>query len=99
MIQRWCRAGMRRWTNTKYVLGYPHVICNKTNHDQQLYHSIQARGENVEDVLREAEAAELATTSQDQDQVDDLMDEDVDPSAEAFETAPVAPGEAPRVRT
>ena len=48
---------------------------------QQLYHSIHAKGENVEDVLREAEAAEKAPAGQDEQPLDespDHMDADVD---------------------
>lgn len=33
-----------------------------TDRDSQLYHSIHARGERIEDVLRSAEAADLEST-------------------------------------
>jgi hypothetical protein len=40
---------------------------------QQLYHSIHAKGENVEDILREAEAAERAGLVQDGQKPDDAL--------------------------
>lgn len=45
-------------------------------HAEQLYHSIHARGEDVEDVLRKAEEAEL-TESKTQNQHDD-QDQELD---------------------
>lgn len=50
---------------------------------QQLYHSIHAKGENVEDVLREAEAAERAGLDQDGQQPDEAVDAMEDDDAAA----------------
>jgi hypothetical protein len=50
---------------------------------QQLYHSIHAKGENVEDVLREAEAAERAGLDQDGQKPDEALDAMEDDDAAA----------------
>jgi hypothetical protein len=50
---------------------------------QQLYHSIHAKGENVEDVLREAEAAERAALDQDGQKPDEALDAMEDDDAAA----------------
>lgn len=56
MIVPFCNRGTTRLRSTKYVL------CNElkgiTELELQLYHSIHARGERVEDVLKAAEMAE-----------------------------------------
>jgi hypothetical protein len=50
---------------------------------QQLYHSIHAKGENVEDVLREAEAAQRAGLDQDGQKPDEALDAMEDDDAAA----------------
>jgi hypothetical protein len=50
---------------------------------QQLYHSIHAKGENVEDILREAEAAERAGLDQDGQKPDEALDAMEDDDAAA----------------
>jgi hypothetical protein len=50
---------------------------------QQLYHSIHAKGENVEDILREAEAAERAGLDQDGQKPHEALDAMEDDDAAA----------------
>ncbi|EAU34656.1 conserved hypothetical protein [Aspergillus terreus NIH2624] len=85
------------WDDSALVQSWDEAV-----EEYKLYHSIHARGENVEDVLREAEAAELEK-SQDQEEepeVDskDAMEADVEPPATAPQTshltAPQTAGES-----
>ncbi|KAE8350351.1 hypothetical protein BDV28DRAFT_151022 [Aspergillus coremiiformis] len=66
------------WDDSALVQSWDEAV-----QEYKLYHSIHARGENVEDVLREAQAAENAPAVQDDDQEpvdkdDDHMEADVD---------------------
>ncbi|OJJ41226.1 hypothetical protein ASPWEDRAFT_47849 [Aspergillus wentii DTO 134E9] len=47
--------------------------------EYKLYHSIHAKGENVEDVLREAETAEPGQHNDGLDETHDYMEADVEP--------------------
>ncbi|OOF97699.1 hypothetical protein ASPCADRAFT_127951 [Aspergillus carbonarius ITEM 5010] len=64
------------WDDSALVQSWDEAV-----EEYKLYHSIHAKGENVEDVLREAEAAEKAPAGQDEQPLDespDHMDADVD---------------------
>lgn len=78
---------MKQSKSTKYVSCISHVTY--LIQYPQLYHSIHAKGENVEDVLREAEAAERAGLDQDRQQPDEAADamEDDDAVATTASTA------------
>ncbi|PYH97583.1 hypothetical protein BO71DRAFT_416915 [Aspergillus ellipticus CBS 707.79] len=88
------------WDDSALVQSWDEAV-----EEYKLYHSIQARGENVEDVLREAEAVENPDVIQDDQPVDDTadhMDADVDvavvdPAANA--TAPVDTHQVSQVDT
>ncbi|PWY86284.1 hypothetical protein BO70DRAFT_225000 [Aspergillus heteromorphus CBS 117.55] len=88
------------WDDSALVQSWDEAV-----EEYKLYHSIQAKGENVEDVLREAEAAENAGLVQDDQPVDDTadhMDADVDVlvvDAAASTTAPVGAHQVPQVDT
>ncbi|KAH1553317.1 hypothetical protein LV164_007572 [Aspergillus fumigatus] len=72
------------WDDSALVQSWDEAV-----EEYKLYHSIHAKGENVEDVLREAEAAERAGLDQDRQQPDEAADamEDDDAVATTASTA------------
>ncbi|KAI2824624.1 hypothetical protein CBS115989_581 [Aspergillus niger] len=77
------------WDDSALVQSWDEAV-----EEYKLYHSIHAKGENVEDVLREAEAAEKAEVEQDEQPLDesaDRMDADVDADTTANATTPAEP--------
>ncbi|GES62677.1 survival motor neuron [Aspergillus terreus] len=78
------------WDDSALVQSWDEAV-----EEYKLYHSIHARGENVEDVLREAEAAELEKSQQqdEEPEVDskDAMEADVEPPATAPQTSHPTP--------
>ncbi|EHA20368.1 hypothetical protein ASPNIDRAFT_190695 [Aspergillus niger ATCC 1015] len=77
------------WDDSALVQSWDEAV-----EEYKLYHSIHAKGENVEDVLREAEAAEKAEMEQDEQPLDesaDRMDADVDADTTANATTPAEP--------
>ncbi|RAL05730.1 uncharacterized protein BO80DRAFT_79594 [Aspergillus ibericus CBS 121593] len=83
------------WDDSALVQSWDEAV-----EEYKLYHSIQAKGENVEDVLREAEAAEKAQAVQDEQPLDasaDHMDADVDVPVVDTAANTTAPAEIPQV--
>ncbi|KAM0088265.1 hypothetical protein ACP6JD_008401 [Aspergillus fumigatus] len=72
------------WDDSALVQSWDEAV-----EEYKLYHSIHAKGEDVEDVLREAEAAERAGLDQDRQQPDEAADamEDDDAVATTASTA------------
>ncbi|GAQ07812.1 survival motor neuron-like protein 1 [Aspergillus lentulus] len=66
------------WDDSALVQSWDEAV-----EEYKLYHSIHAKGENVEDVLREAEAAERAGLDQDGQQPDEAVDAMEDDDAAA----------------
>ncbi|GLB04338.1 hypothetical protein AtubIFM57258_010303 [Aspergillus tubingensis] len=84
------------WDDSALVQSWDEAV-----EEYKLYHSIHAKGENVEDVLREAEAAEKAEMEQDEQPLDesaDRMDADVDADAAANATTPAEPQQVPQAK-
>ncbi|OXN11410.1 hypothetical protein CDV57_09706, partial [Aspergillus fumigatus] len=76
------------WDDSALVQSWDEAV-----EEYKLYHSIHAKGENVEDVLREAEAAEDAGMDQDgqrPDEAVEAMEDDVGEVPEAAEEPPTA---------
>ncbi|GKZ24589.1 hypothetical protein AbraIFM66951_011435 [Aspergillus brasiliensis] len=85
------------WDDSALVQSWDEAV-----EEYKLYHSIHAKGENVEDVLKEAEAAEKAEMAQDEQPLDesaDRMDADADVDTAANATAPAEPHQVPQVNT
>ncbi|RHZ48542.1 uncharacterized protein CDV56_102253 [Aspergillus thermomutatus] len=72
------------WDDSALVQSWDEAV-----EEYKLYHSIHAKGENVEDVLREAEAAEHAEMGQDVQQPDEAVDA-MEDDGEASVTNPSA---------
>ncbi|KAL4889690.1 hypothetical protein BDV59DRAFT_186004 [Aspergillus ambiguus] len=71
------------WDDSALVQSWDEAV-----EEYKLYHSIHARGENVEDVLREAEAAGLVGKSQEQDGSPEVEMDAEEPPAEEPKAAP-----------
>ncbi|RAH61839.1 hypothetical protein BO85DRAFT_483864 [Aspergillus piperis CBS 112811] len=84
------------WDDSALVQSWDEAV-----EEYKLYHSIHAKGENVEDVLREAEAAEKAEMEQDEQPLDesaDRMDADVDADTAANATTAAEPQQVPQAK-
>ncbi|KAJ5179701.1 hypothetical protein N7492_002911 [Penicillium capsulatum] len=66
------------WDDSALVQSWDEAV-----EEYQLYHSIHAKGENVEDVLKEAEASGLANEADPLEDTEDVAAEDVPMEAES----------------
>ncbi|KAF7115218.1 hypothetical protein CNMCM5793_001645 [Aspergillus hiratsukae] len=81
------------WDDSALVQSWDEAV-----EEYKLYHSIHAKGENVEDILRAAEAAESVAVDQDGEQHDgavETMEDDVGEVPDAAEEPPAATDHQP----